>query len=111
MEKILQEVQGIVIYLDDILVTGKNKEEHLQNLEAVFTRLIEHGLKLKKKKCFFMKSQVEYLGYVVNAQGVYTAPQKVAAVAKAPVPSNVKEFRSFLGLVTYYKSFFRIWHH
>ena len=64
MEKILQGLQGIVLYLDDVLVTGQNDEEHLQNLEAVFARLEEHGLRLKKKKWSSMNSQVEYLGYV-----------------------------------------------
>ena len=51
MEKVLQGLPGVVVYIDDILVTGKTDEEHLQNLDKVLERLLEHGLRLKKKKC------------------------------------------------------------
>ena len=54
-----------LVYADDILVTGKTEQEHLQTLDAVLTRLEAAGLRLKQTKCTFMKPSVEYLGYNV----------------------------------------------
>ena len=105
MEKVLQGLPGVVVYIDDILVTGKTDEEHLENLTQVFSRLLEHGLRLKKSKCLLMCPSVEYLGYVVDAHGLHPVPSKVVAITKAPTPTSVKEVRSFLGLVGYYRKF------
>ena len=102
MEKVLQGLPMVVCYIDDLLVTGRNEEEHLQNLEKVFQRLHDHGLWLKRTKCQFMKPSVEYLGYVIDADGLHTAPNKVAAIANAP---GLQKLRSFLGLVNYYGKF------
>ena len=55
VEKILHEIPRVGAYLDDLIVTGENDEEHLQNLEDVFSRMKEHGLQLKRSKCSFMK--------------------------------------------------------
>ena len=92
-------------YIDDILVTGKTDEEHLVNLEKVFNRLQEHGLHLKQTKRAFMSLSVEYLGYVIDAEGIKATPKKVEAISKAPQPKNKTELRSFFGLVNYYGKF------
>ena len=93
------------MYIDDILVTGRTEEEHLKNLEGVFGRLLQYGLRLKKEKCQFMRPSVAYLGYVIDADRLHPIPKKVEAIAQAPRPTNVKELRSFLGLVGYYRKF------
>ena len=67
-----------VVYLDDILVVGRTVEEHLDNLKKVFERLREAGLRLKPKKCSFLRKEVEYLGHVVSANGVRPDPQKLS---------------------------------
>ena len=105
MEKVLQGLPGVVVYIDDILVTEKTDEEHLENLAQVFSRLLDYGLRLKKSKCSFMRPSVEYLGYVVDAKGLHPMPSKVTAITMAPRPTSVKEVRSFLGLVGYYRKF------
>ena len=63
MEEILQGISGVVVYLDDILIMGRNEQEHLETLGMVLKRLEEHGLRVKRAKCQFMRSSVEYLGY------------------------------------------------
>ena len=107
MEKILQGLPMVVVYIDDILITGRTKEEHLQNLSQVLARLSEYGLKLKKQKCYFLEDSVEYLGYVIDSNGLHATPAKVEAILNAPSPKNVTELRSFLGLVNYYGKFIK----
>ena len=77
MDTILQGMSHVICYLDDILITGRCKAEHLHTLEAVLERLETEGLTLKRSKCIFMCKQVEYLGHVVNEKGVHTSPDKI----------------------------------
>ena len=107
MEKILNGIPKVVVYIDDILVSGTTDAEHLENLGQVLTKLEEHGLRLKREKCSFMQPSVEYLGYLIDAEGIHTTPEKVAAIVNAPEPKNTTELRSFLGLVNYYGKFIR----
>lgn len=93
------------VYLDDILVVGKNFEEHLHNSQEVFRRLREAGLHLKPAKCHLAKREVGYLGYKVSNQGITADPSKVESVKEFPIRGNVKQLRSFLGLASYYRRF------
>lgn len=105
METLLAGLDGVLVYLDDILVTGKNKSEHVKRLHEVFSRLEQAGLVLQKEKCSFFQDSVSYLGFIVDKQGIHKSPEKVKAILKAKVPSNVTELKSFLGLVNYYRNF------
>ena len=105
MEQVLQGLPGVACYLDDVLIRGKNDRDHLEHLGAVLQRLHERGFRLKKSKCVFMQFSVEYLGYQVDAEGLHATEGKVKAILDAPKPHNVKELRSFLGLVNYYGRF------
>eukprot|EP00731_Ephydatia_muelleri_P000643 Em0001g643a len=105
MDTILQGLPGVVCYQDDILVTGKEIDEHLKNLERVFGRLKEFGLRLRLTKCKFLKESVEYVGHVISRNGICTSPKKIEVIQKAPIPLNVTELRSFLGIVNYYGKF------
>ena len=80
MEKILHGIPKIMCYLDDVLMTAQNDEEHSKTLETVLCRLSEHGLRLKKSKCVFLKTRVEYLGYCIDADGLHKSPAKVKAI-------------------------------
>ena len=105
MDTILSGVPGTVCYIDDILVTGRNTEEHLSNLEEVFRRLANEGVTVKNSKCSYLENKVEYLGHVIDSKGIHVDPSKVKAIVKAPAPKNVVQLRSFLGLVNYYGKF------
>ena len=100
-----EPTEGVVVYIDDILVTGKTEEEHLSALGEVLTRLESAGLHLKKEKCSFLCESVTYLGHRIDANGLSPLPEKVAAVREAPVPKNVAELKSYLGLISYYSKF------
>lgn len=71
---------SLLLYLDDIIVFSSSVQEHLLQLEEVFKRLQQEGLKIKLSKCSFFQKQVKYLGHLVSEQGVATDPDKVAAV-------------------------------
>ena len=110
MERCMGEMnlKECLIFLDDILVFSQNFEEHLERLEAVFSRLKQHGLKLKPSKCEFFKTKVNYLGYVVSHSGVEIDPDKISALTSWPEPDNVKPLRSFLGFACYIGGLSRI---
>uniref|UniRef100_A0A3P9B0X6 Activating signal cointegrator 1 complex subunit 3 n=1 Tax=Maylandia zebra TaxID=106582 RepID=A0A3P9B0X6_9CICH len=105
IDQILSGLPGVQCYLDDILCTGADDEEHLRNLDATLQRLKEYGLRVRKEKCDFFQSSVEYLGHVIDANGLHTAPSKITAIVDAPPPRNVSQLKSFLGLLNYYGRF------
>lgn len=105
MESILQGVPGVIVYIDDILVSEKTVDEHLQNLDTTLTKLEEAGLLLKRLKCSFLLPSVEYLGYKISKKGLQPIEDKVKAIHKAPAPTDVSQLKSFLGLVNYYVKF------
>ena len=97
--------QICLIYLDDVIVTGKTFENMLENLSKVLDRFEESGLKLKARKCHLFRTEVEFLGHVISAEGIRTDPKKTESIRNWPTPSCVKEVRSFLGLCSYYRRF------
>ncbi|XP_064088507.1 uncharacterized protein K02A2.6-like [Macrobrachium nipponense] len=105
MDKIFAGMSGVFIFIDDILVAGKNKKEHRERLCAVLKKLKEHNIKVNQSKCILEVDSVEYLGFIVNGKGIHKTQDKVNAVRSAKLPENVKELQSFLGLVTFYGSF------
>ena len=97
--------KSCMVYIDDILVFRKTFEEHLIHLRQVFDRLRRVGLRLKPKKCSFVRDRVEYLGHVVSENGVEVDPVKTRAVHNFPQPHDLKSLRSFLGLASYYRRY------
>ena len=105
MENLLSDLKHVCVYIDDILITGVDESDHLRNLQTVLQKLQEAGLTLKKSKCKFAVSSVEYLGHVIDSEGLHPAESKVRAIRDAPTPTNVTELKSFLGLLNYYHKF------
>ncbi|MGB8167070.1 MAG: reverse transcriptase domain-containing protein, partial [Chthoniobacteraceae bacterium] len=99
--------QFVVVYLDDILVFSRTPEEHLNHLEQVLTALEKHELYVGMDKCGFGLAEVDFLGHVVSGAGIRPDPAKIVAVQEWPVPSSVKDVRSFLGLTGYYRRFIK----
>ena len=94
-----------LVYLDDIIVLGKDFRDHLQNIQSVLQRLREAGLKLRPPKCSFFRKKVRYLGHTVTREGVAVDPDKVAKVMNWPTPTSAREVQQFLGLANYYRRF------
>ena len=96
-----------VVYLDDIIVSGRTLEEHNQRLENVLGRLETAGLKLNARKCEFVQQRSVILGHVVSKEGISTDPDKVKVLEKWPIPNNLSDLRSFLGCTGYYRQYIR----
>ena len=94
-----------LVYLDDIVVFSKSADEHLQHLQAVLSKLQQAKLYAKLSKCRFALQSIKFLGHVIDAQGIYPDPDKVQIVQDWPVPRNVSETRSFVGLAQYFRKF------
>ncbi|MES9884898.1 MAG: reverse transcriptase domain-containing protein [Sedimenticola sp.] len=92
-------------YLDDVIVFGSTFAEALQNLQLVFDRLRTANLKLKPSKCNLFQTELSFLGHVVSEEGIKCDPDKVDTILSWPIPKNVSEVRSFLGIIGYYRRF------
>ena len=95
----------VIIFIDDILVYSKSKEEHKEHLRLVMERLRNQKLFAKSSKCSFWKREIGFLGHIVSGEGVAADPEKVQAIREWPRPTTVTEVRSFLGLAGYYRKF------
>jgi len=109
MNEVLKEFIGkfVIVYLDDILVYSQTKEEHLRHLRYVLEKEQEEKLLVKVKKCYFMKSELVYLGFVISKDELKMDPKKVEAIVNWLSPKNIFEVRSFHGLARFYRKFIR----
>ncbi|GBG77921.1 hypothetical protein CBR_g25852 [Chara braunii] len=97
----------VVAYLDDILVFSKTLQEHQGHLRQVLEKLREANFKINPKKCEWDKTQVLYLGHVLDEDGIKPEDSKIAAIRDWSTPRTLRELRSFLGLANYHKKFVR----
>ena len=95
----------VIIFIDNILVYSRSKEEHKEHLRLVIERLLNQKLFAKFSKCSFRKREIGFLGHIVSGEGVAADPEKVQAIREWPRPTTVTEVRSFLGLAGYYRKF------
>ena len=107
MERVLTNLSWKIclVYLDDIIGLSKDFDEHLSNLQQIFARLKGANLKMNPKKCALLQRQVSFLGHIVSGEDISTDPSKIEAVKNWPIPTHVKEVRSFFGLCFYYRKF------
>ena len=94
MAQVLNSLSGVACYIDDILITGCTREEHVKNLRAVLTRLQEYGLRVKRSKCQFFQSQLEVLGHSITPEGIKPTKNRVKSVLEAPPPTTKHELQS-----------------
>src|SRR3954467_6788933 len=107
MNKVFMEFldKFVVVFIDDILIYSKSKEENEGHLRLILEKLREHKLYAKFSKCEFWLNEVGFLGHVMTKDGVAVDPAKVLAIIEWESPKSVKEVRSFLGLAGYYIRF------
>ncbi|XP_027155548.1 uncharacterized protein LOC113755883, partial [Coffea eugenioides] len=99
--------QFVVVFIDDILIYSKTREEHVKHLEIVLQILREYKLYAKFSKCEFWLEELSFLGHKVSKEGIAVDPAKVEAIMMWKQPETPTEVRSFLGLVGYYRKFIK----
>ncbi|KAJ0003805.1 hypothetical protein NQD34_008903 [Periophthalmus magnuspinnatus] len=100
-------LKEVLVFLDDLIIFSNSLEEHECRLLRVLNRLHQYGLKLSTEKCRFFQTSVRYLGHIVSERGVETDPEKIETIKTWPIPTTLKQLRSFLGFAGYYRRFIK----
>ena len=93
LESLLAGIPNVCVFLDDILVTGKTEQQHVENLRTVLKCLENASLRQNKQECEFFQPSVTYLGHRIDRNGLHPTVDKVEAVRNAPRSTNVKELK------------------
>ncbi|GJX23814.1 putative reverse transcriptase domain-containing protein [Tanacetum coccineum] len=95
----------VIVFIDDILIYSKNKKEHEEHLKAILELLKKEELYAKFSKCEFWIPKVQFLGHVIDSQGIHVDPAKIESIKDWASPKTPTEIRQFLGLAGYYRRF------
>ena len=101
MNNILEGIDCVAAYQDDIVTWGKSDEDHESNLQKVLNQLKLKGLKLNDRKCEYRKTSIKFLGHKISKNGVEPDDEKIAAILEMKPPTNVSELRTVLGMINY----------
>jgi len=105
MDKELSGIEGVKCRMDDILVIGRDQADHDQRLKQVLDRLVERKLTLNLEKCLFSQTRLQYLGQIIDSEGIRKDPSKVKAITDMAEPQDIADLRRFLGLVNHLMKF------
>ena len=107
MDQILgqEALQFTTVYVDDLLVSSETWEEHCYRVEHVLQKLAANNITLKLAKSHFIAKEIQFLGFILNDQGISPSAEKVEAIQNFPTPKNRRQLQSFLGLCNYYRKF------
>ena len=107
MNIVLDGLENVVVYGDDVLIYSKSFADHADHVRAVLDKLRQAGLVLNARKCQFGQTEVKFLGHKLSAGKFSPLPEKVSSVQEFPQPSSKKQLQSFLGLAGFYRRFIR----
>lgn len=108
MEYIRKELgNGILCYLDDLIISSIDEKTHLEDIENLLRVLKKYNLKLRLDKCKFGHDEIKYLGFLISRQGIRPDPKNVAAVQRFEIPKTLNQLRSFIGCVSYFRRFIK----
>ncbi|HBK84186.1 MAG TPA: hypothetical protein DDZ41_11450, partial [Flavobacterium sp.] len=105
MNEVVNGLDFVYVYLDDILVASKDHDEHIIHLNQLFKRLTTYGVNLNMSKCIFGTHALEFLSHSVSQDGIIPSPDRVKAIREFPQPNSIKQIQRFIGMVNYYHRF------
>ena len=106
MTEMLTGIDGVIVYIDDVVVSGRTLEEHDERLQKVLSVLDSNNALLNQSKCAFRVEELEILGFKVSAKGISPSDEKILAITNFRKPETKEETRSFLGLINFVGHFF-----
>jgi hypothetical protein len=104
IEKLMDGIDNVIVYIDNLLIHSRTHEHHLQILDKVMTRLSENNMKINVAQCFFVSTEVSYLGFRLTPQGIKPGKNKLKAVEKAKIPASKEEIKSFVTLCKFFRT-------
>ena len=108
VSNLFSDLEWVRAYIDDILITSNGDyKDHLAKVDMVLTRLEKAGFRANVRKCFFARTEIEYLGYWLTRNGIQPQPKKVEAILRLQPPRNARQLRHFLGMVNFYRDMWR----
>ena len=105
VNELIQDLEGVYAYLDDIVIASDNWEEHLHRLRGLLARLKTCGLTINLAKSSFCQAQVKYLGHVIGSGKILPKAENIEAIVTYPTPKDKKSLLRFLGMTSYYRKF------
>jgi hypothetical protein len=105
MEKVLEGLENVDNFFDDVLIRAENFEKLLELTDKTLEQMKKHGLRLNRQKCVFASPSVEFLEHRIGAEGIHKCDKHIEAVRDTPKPTSPEELQLFLGKATYYGSF------
>lgn len=105
IHEVLRGLDFVFPYIDDLCIASSSMEEHKRHLRIVFQRLGENNFAINPAKCEFGKSEMTFLGHLLNKDGIQPLPEKVAAIQALPKPTIAKELKSFIAMINFYRRF------
>ena len=105
MDMALRGVKNAITYIDDVLIFGKTEQHAIETLGEVLGRLAKHHLKVNLSKSTFLLPSTEYLGHTLTASGIHPGKDKTEAILSAQPPVSIKQLKSFLGCVNYFRHY------
>ena len=89
MDAMLDGLDYMMVYLDDILIKTKNTEQHKKHVQEVFKRINEYSFKLRPEKCEVFMERMKYLGEIIDQKGRKPNPERMKAMKNMPSPDNI----------------------
>ena len=105
IDEILRGLDFVYAYIDDFLIASETEEQHLKHLKILFDRLSTFGVVINPGKCEFGLSEVTFLGYTVNADGISPMQERVDAISEFSLPTTIRDLRRYLGMFNFYRRF------
>lgn len=99
MSEILAGCEGVLCHIDDIIIFGKDEQEHDQRLDVALRRIQGAGVTLNIEKCEFQKTRLLFLGHIIDRNGISADPSKTSAIVRMESPKSITELRRFMGMV------------